>query len=705
MKSRCLNNLFCVLVLIVSLFSCSSDELKLSLEISGDNRSEIEKVLEHYKSHDALKYKAACFLIENMKYHFSTQIVESYDPLIDTLAMRADSIYYSLVSVLPDSLHSAKSLMDSLRVRDTAFREKIQALTFLNPVVRKETVNDLLLLDADFLIAHIDNAFIRWKQSTLCRDIDFDTFCEYILPYRSLQYYPIAESGEELARLLSKYVNTDEKLSVATAIERYNTTVSRLHWFMGQYPFKDYIGMNELFFRGFHDCVEIAHYGAVGLRACGVPVAIEFNSAYRSLEGRHYHCSVKDSLGRSWTFSPESEIPVLRNEKFADDGVMNIYRHTFAANTNTPFFIRNKDEYIPEPLNSPCIVDVSAEIINTIELSLDCKIPLNNRLVYLATFSRGANGLIPVTWAKVNRIKNKALFENVIPDRVYFPVYYDGSTPVSFGNAFLVCSDSTNRKGYKKLDFGKNEECIEFPVDILRKYPQKPSMKKVADDLVGSVVLGSNDSKFMTYDTLAIITAPPGPYFQDLKLKNTKPYLFYRIKTTDKAPYANFSEVEFLTARKYGYKNIIKATPLPRFGKGSPIIADSGLVRLLDDSLDNIKWKAEYDRNMETAPSVYPTINFKLPKAQVVTCLRFCPKNANNGIEPGDIYVLRSWKNGKWSEEVNVRAHSQYIRIKGLKTNRLYWLRNETTGKEEMPFVIDKKGKQRFVYLDNILEL
>lgn len=689
------------LFLLISLCSCISNELEHSLIISGTNRTELEKVLEHYKGKDMLKYKAACYLIENMQYHFSTKLVESYDPLIDTLAFRADSIYYSLVSELPDSLLSTKSLMDSLRVRDTPFREMVQSLVFKQPVVRTEFVNDLQRLDAGFLIAHIDHAFLQWEQSSLCRALDFETFCEYLLPYRSLQYYPIAESGADLARLLSKYVTTAEEVSLTTAIERYNTAVSRLHWFMGQYPFDDYIGMKELFFRGFHDCVEIAHYGTVGLRACGVPVAIEFNSAYRSLEGRHFHCSVLDSLGRSLTFSPESETPVLRNKKFADDGVMNIYRQTFAAQHSAPFFIRNRDEFVPEPLNSPCIVDVSAEIVNTVEISLDCRIPSDNRLVYLATFSREANGLIPVTWAKVNRLRKQAVFKTVIPDRIYFPVYYQGSEPVSFGNAFMVRPDSTNRKGYTLEEYGVNEKLIEFPISLLRKYPQKPTMKKVADDLVGCVVLGSNDAKFATCDTLAILSKPPVPYYQDLELNNTTPYRFYRIKTTDQSPHANFSEVEFLTKRKYGYPNITTATPLPLSGLQSSISSNGALVRLLDDSLNNISWKAEYDKNVETAPSAYPTIDFKLPAAQVVTCVRFVPRNANNGIEPGNVYVLRSWKAGRWAEEIRVKAQNHQIRLKGLKTNRLYWLQNITKGKEEMPFVIDQEGRQRFVYLDS----
>ena len=39
------------------------DRLEYALEFAGKNRTELEKVLEHYKE-DTMKYRAACFLIE-----------------------------------------------------------------------------------------------------------------------------------------------------------------------------------------------------------------------------------------------------------------------------------------------------------------------------------------------------------------------------------------------------------------------------------------------------------------------------------------------------------------------------------------------------------------------------------------------------------------------------------------------------------------
>ena len=60
-----------LLVLSVLLSSCRQNaQLELALKFAGENRVELEKVLKHYQD-STLKYKAACFLIENMPYYFS----------------------------------------------------------------------------------------------------------------------------------------------------------------------------------------------------------------------------------------------------------------------------------------------------------------------------------------------------------------------------------------------------------------------------------------------------------------------------------------------------------------------------------------------------------------------------------------------------------------------------------------------------------
>ena len=58
-----------IIINLCWLISCQPDRLDIALELAGENRAELEKVLAHYKN-DKPKYKAARFLIENMPHWY-----------------------------------------------------------------------------------------------------------------------------------------------------------------------------------------------------------------------------------------------------------------------------------------------------------------------------------------------------------------------------------------------------------------------------------------------------------------------------------------------------------------------------------------------------------------------------------------------------------------------------------------------------------
>ena len=59
----------CLLSLCLCLFVCCKDDVEAVLQVAGDNRPELEKVLSHYRD-EPLKLRAARFLIENMDAHY-----------------------------------------------------------------------------------------------------------------------------------------------------------------------------------------------------------------------------------------------------------------------------------------------------------------------------------------------------------------------------------------------------------------------------------------------------------------------------------------------------------------------------------------------------------------------------------------------------------------------------------------------------------
>lgn len=144
-------------------------EVKEALDEAGTNQQELEKVVLHYNKNpkDSLKFKAACFLIQNMKGYYS---------LTGENANKLEELYRIMGNTLPDARTEIYNRgVDSL---------KIEFIFSKHP--------DLQYIRAKFLIQHIDQAFKTWEPTPWHSHYSFNTFCEYVLPYRSL-WSPLIE--------------------------------------------------------------------------------------------------------------------------------------------------------------------------------------------------------------------------------------------------------------------------------------------------------------------------------------------------------------------------------------------------------------------------------------------------------------------------------------------------------------------------------
>lgn len=138
---------------------CES-RLEAALELAGENRPELEAVLQHYSTDkaDSLKYRAARFLIENLPLHYgyAGKGLEDFKCDYDSLFCDKD---------IPRQV---------LRGRAKNYNPDF---TNVHPAF------DLPELSRDFLIRHIDNAFATLDYPWT-KGLPFGDFCEYVLPYR-----------------------------------------------------------------------------------------------------------------------------------------------------------------------------------------------------------------------------------------------------------------------------------------------------------------------------------------------------------------------------------------------------------------------------------------------------------------------------------------------------------------------------------------
>ena len=150
--------IFILLLLSLAIGCRDNRRLDAALEFAGENRVELERVLEHYRD-SGLKYEAARFLIENMPGWYAYR------------GMALDSGKAVLLSTSSSWRFGAADpeLAERWRQRQSMLREKVY---------------DARVITADYLIANIDRAFAAWEGRPWNKYLPYEEFRECILPYR-----------------------------------------------------------------------------------------------------------------------------------------------------------------------------------------------------------------------------------------------------------------------------------------------------------------------------------------------------------------------------------------------------------------------------------------------------------------------------------------------------------------------------------------
>lgn len=691
-----------ILVILLALTACTPlpQGVEESLKIAGRNKWELKKVLRHYRKQeaDSLKYKAALFLVDNMKWHGNDSEIKFPDSTIPDLVERADTFYYSVMGDVPNSAINKKTIKDSIAAFGKTYQEEIRQMKIQSPVREKIEFDDLKNIDADFLIAHIDNAFERWETSPFARSLTFDQFCEYLLPYRALSTNSLTLNGAETYRQWGKQLDKASPHSMATVITRYNVYLSNMRTILGPKTVKSNLGYYELFFKKELECVEQCELECNILRAYGVPTAIDINVGNREFVGQHHHIVTFDSLMNPHPFHGEAGFPGGKNWGYREDIKFNIYRSLFGAQEDSPLFLKKETEKLPLGFYDPCTKDVTSYIKRVYPLTLSLSHKTDNNLAWLYSYANNSQGYRAITWGMVDSTGTRAHFENVVSDMLYFLVTLDAEgNPEFHGEPLYIPRnpDALDLLVQPISQFYTPEQGEKTTIRLVRKFPYKENMKKLAQDMIGGKFYGCNNPEGKDKRELYTITEAPGPYLNEFPLNNRKAWKYYIYEAPEKRT-ANFAILEYLTEASRQYENTATPTPLEIFRPEDRQINTADFVKVLPKNAANLK-DAEYDGNMQTS-SGKKRIVFELDTPQILTRVRMAPKNADNIVKPNENYELMVWENG-WQSLANTYSQYNYLDYPDLRTDRLYWLRNHSRGREEVPFII-RNGEPSFVYYD-----
>ncbi|PKQ66535.1 hypothetical protein BZG01_10950 [Labilibaculum manganireducens] len=633
--------------------------VKNTLKFSGENRFELEKVIEHYQTkEDSLKLKAAYFLIENMPYHFYFAIEDHnrYDELFDS------------ISVCRISVKSGDECFDN-ELRGKAIDRYVNQFLNENRLgrYRGQICSDAQTIDSEFLIENIDYAFKAWE-FPWARQYSLDEFCRYILPYRYGNEAPDRwrkKFYNQFKWVVDSIKNPKDVLEVTSYMNKlFRNKVSHSHALS---RLENNIKPSQLA-KGMvvEGCEGQTGMGECILRSIGVPVSIITFPWWGNRNVGHNMNALLDSSKQWQYFAFDDWDPSHKLRDFAPK----IYFKQFA---------RVLDQSI---VNQQFMEDGSRNFQNVKNININV---IDKRIVYLYVFGDRS-------WSPIDKAKNNCsgiVFENVgtndymymaavLQDEHLEPVTYPFRAD-SIGNPIYYIPDSLST--------------ISFTFD--RKYPPKDREARCDALIDGQFQTGD---KFNFSKSRTIYSIKDRLKYQEniLKIKSVQSkYIRYVFPEGVASCWDGPAEVAFYHADSTGIKKLTG-----RYFGSSQLSSEQIKIMTDGDILTYVEWKT--NPKLQDAPTgniimkEYAEnpiwIGLELDSITEITHVGICPRNDKNGIYPGMYYELFYWDN-QWKSLGKKIAMTDMITYDHIPSNALLWLRNFSEGKEERIFTI-KDGKQ-----------
>lgn len=614
--------LFAISILIVS---CSQTALENSLKISGNNREQLEKVLRHYSSpRDSLKFRAVCFLIENMPGHYSFdgEMLDKYHEYVDS-AFSKYSIYY-------------RSYIKTVPLRNTAVTMKLK---------RKYDIKNI---SSDFLISYIDNIFRERERTPWLDEMDFDHFCEYVLPYRihnePVQLLNISNMDKEFLMddsILHYYDNLKCNVSMAM---RYIT--DKQESYMGANPCPDIVYDGQEIDYSLM-CFESCFYSWYKCKLHNIPVAYDFIPFYANRNNGH-----------AWLCAIDNKYHNNKLSTFQPERAARIYRYTFSRQ---PAPEPRRGEFIPWLFLSPFQKNVTSHYLPVSNVSIPFIEYDNtgNHYAYLTIFNN--KKWEAIAFSKIE--DKKAIFTEMGRGIVYLPVIYNKEKIAAFNYPFAL--DLNGKVKILKPDTLKRQD-----ITITRKYPTSSHLVSSDLNLLGGRIEASNHRDFRYCDTLAIIESLSFLRYKEVAINTSKSYRYWRLRLPNHNT-VYISELEWFEHDK-------------RF--------EGAKIQALE--------KQEISSISDSDPLSYNGINnwigIDCEKPISLSKIRYLLRNDANNIFEKNKYELFYYTLKGWKSLGQKIAYTDQLIFNDVPLNALFWLRNLDTGKEERIFTIGTNGQVKF---------
>jgi len=628
-----------IVLLICSCQSYNKDVIE-ALSYSGDNRSELISVLKHYRTVDKNKekYKAAEYLIANMTLHRSYP-TELYKKYADSL----DSLFTS--EYIPNELvKKTKEISDRFRPE-------------MKPTL------DIRTITSGYLIRNIDYSFKMWEESSFLYHLNFDEFCEYVLPYKCIDLQPVSNWKEEYS---TKYRGSIDLMSQLHDL-RFNSrkAVEVLQNAMSDNVFTgtrnvDCIELVD--FKALENiqvgtCYERSILGMLQCRSKGVPVSLDMVPNWGDRQDPHFWNNVNMENNNNIPYSPFTYNPGDANN--LDRVYAKVYRYTYKHDP-VLYEALKTEGYLPPLFSNPFIKDVTTEYAKTKDISVKINHNNKSKFAYLCVFNKDWQ---PVAATKIHG--HKACFNNVGLGVLYLVVSYDDGNVVPISKPIFV-----DVKG--NMSEIKADKSVKETVHITRKYPAFRHIFKICDKLGSFSMLSSNHP----YDDYTLVGNTP------------KDELFSGVLYPNKANENRYWKLSHegvdtcFLAEIYFHEAITDTLIIPVILKECNDLYGNPSANLMDSKL------LTYYAVQEGAEDV--VFDFHRPVS--IGRITYIKRGDGNNIRHGDEYELSYWEDG-WVLVGEQVARDISLDFKDVPKGALLYIKCTNRGRQNRIFTYNDEPR------------
>ena len=429
-------------VAAIMAFQCCADGamLEYALESAGSNRQQLQAVLDHYTLEDTCSQKlaAARFLIENLPAHYSYSGTGIYD-------------YYEYADhILADTTLTPEQQRDSLLcITDSLYSD-----------LPNHTVPDAQIISAEYLINNIDRSYAQWTTCPWARQVTFDEFLEWMLPYKAVELQELDAWRDSVLN----HFNDGYTHPIKNDVE-YNTTMgvadmlrNECQTKMNRYGLYTRAGLPLLSAhllpnQTFGNIPDYALMAVLLMRSAGIPAVLDETPV-----GARYEAATKwyviiadkgEEEASEWDLSTNigwGFFPYERGPK--------VYRNTYAINQERWEYRQNAKYLYPFDLGKK---DMTSKYFLTCDLEIpvgrNIRKQLQDKYVYIASAIRktdessvqyGSGRPEPDGWQIVDfgKIRNgKACFHDMGREVLYQALGFDGDKLIPITEPFILHKD------------------------------------------------------------------------------------------------------------------------------------------------------------------------------------------------------------------------------------------------------------------------